>query len=256
MMQYPAAERTVIDYEKDYVTSFPVALDTDIFLSCVEKISIKEGLLAIEDYGRLVLQGTYLDFWQWLYEDVPYQKDNVLAQIACYAENDRVREDKQKILEAFRYDAYAASRFVVPISFHSAQPEISYSQRRRVVAQTVEKERKAYFKELQKYSHSFTKFSIETESAAVFRKSTEKECQRYLREIDNITLCTAFVLYYPSQRDRIIEFLSGRLRIMILEDMKGFVKSEDFSLSACVESEQKIMKIIRKVQEKVGQSLS
>ena len=138
----------------------------------------------------------------------------------------------------------------MPVFFHSDKPQISYIQRRRMIAKNVEIERNQYFKELLKYSHSFTKFSIKTESAALFRQSSKRESQRYLRDIDTYDLCRAFVLYFPSHRDWIMESMSLRLRNRLLEDMKEYVKGEDFSLEDCVQAEQNITEIIRKIQEK------
>ena len=122
--------RSEIDYYKDYLA--PFSTDIDTVVQFIEKISIREGKLAIERYGRLVLQGTYLDFWKWLYEDTPYQKDEVLAQIACYAENDNVRENKQKLFEALeKFDVYAASDLEMQVSFHSDKPKLGYTQRKK-----------------------------------------------------------------------------------------------------------------------------
>lgn len=241
--------RDATDYYKDYLTPLPVDIDTVI--QSMEKISIKEGILAIEGYGLLVLQGTCLDFWKWLYEEQAFRKDGILTKIACYAENDEVRADKQKLLEVVeKYDEYIVSDLVVPVAFHSDKQLLSYTQRRRIVARDVEMERNRYFKELQKYSHSLTKFSMETESAALFRQSTQKQCQRYLRDIDTYDLCRAFVLYDPAQRDWIMEAISIRLRNMLLEDMKWYVQGEEFSLDDCVQSEYKITGIIRRIKAK------
>lgn len=185
---------------KDYLTTLPMDIETVI--QFIGKIWFKEGILAIEGYGRLVLQGTYLDFWNWIYEDREYQKDEMLIQIACYAENNEVRANKQKLFEALKkYDEYAVAELVQPLSFYSEKTELGYTQRKRIVEKKVEDERSTYLKELKKYSHSFAKFSIETESAELFLKSTKKECQAYLRQIENVDLYRAFVLYQPSQRD-------------------------------------------------------
>lgn len=242
-------DRDQTDYYKDYLTPFPKDIDTVV--QFMEQIAIKEGTLAIEEYGLLVLQGTYFDFWKWIYEEQAFQKDEVLIQIACYAENDEVRENKQKLLETVgKNDEYTFSNLVKPVSFHADKPLFRYGQRRRMVARTVEIEKNRYFKELQKFSHSFTKFSIETESATLFLQSSKKECQRYLREIDTYDLCRAFILYNPTQRDWIMESISLRLRNMLLEDMKCYVRSKEFSLDACVQSEHKITDIIKTIKVK------
>lgn len=236
---------------REYITDFP--MDVETVAQFIPQIWLKEGTLAIEGYGRLVLQGTYLDFWKWIYEEKQYHEDVLLTQIACYAKNDEVRANKQKLLEMLqRYDEYTVSELVLPISWHFEKPPLGYSQRRRTVAGKVEKERLVSLKEMKKFSHSFTKFSIETESAALFCQSSKEECQIYLRQIENGDLYRAFVLYYPSQRDWVMEAISLRLRILLLEDMKTFVQPEYFSLTDCIESEHKIAGIIKKVKEKVG----
>lgn len=236
---------------KDYITSLPMDIET--VTQSIKKIWLKEGALAIEDYGRLVLWGTYLDFWRWIYEEKEYQKDEVLTQIACYAEDDEVRINKQRLFDVLKkYDEYAVEGLVLSLSFHSEKTQISYSLRRRDVACKVEIRRTACLKKLIEYSHSFKKFSLNTQSAAIFCQSTQEECQLYLRQIENGDLCRAFVLYYPSERDKVMESISPRLRIMLLEDMETFANADYFTLSECVESEHKITCILKKMNEEVG----
>ena len=103
--------------------------------------------------------------------------------------------------------------------------------------------------ELKTFSHSFKRFSIETESAALFQKSTKEECQVYLRQITNEDLCRVFILYNPWQRDMVMESISPRLQILLLEDMKTWLKSKQFRLSDCVQAEQKVSCVINVVKQ-------
>ncbi|MDD6491431.1 MAG: hypothetical protein PUG54_04275 [Firmicutes bacterium] len=224
--------------------------DIEAITENIERIWVKEGTLAIEGYGMSVLRGTYLDFWKWIYEEKEFRQDEMLTQIACYAANDEVRVNKKRLIEILRkYDEYALYDLVLPLSMYTEKPKFSYSNRRKIVAKQVERERKIYLNELKTFSHSFTKFSIETASAALFQKSTKEECQAYLRQIATGDLCRVFILYNPWQRDLVLESISARLQIFLLEDMKALVRSKQFKLSDCVESEHKIAQIIHMVKQ-------
>lgn len=225
-------------------------MDLETVIQNIERIWLKEGTLAIEGYGMSAFQGTYLDFWKWIYEEKEFQQDEMLTQIACYAENDEVRANKQRLIEILKkYDEYAVSGLVLPLLVYTEKPKLSYSSRRSIVAQKVEMERNAYLNELKTFSYSFKKFSIETESAALFQKSTKEECQAYLRQITNEDLCRLFILYNPWQRDVVMESISPRLQILLLEDMKALVRSKQFRLSYCVQAEQKVTCIINIVKQ-------
>ena len=216
----------------------------------IERVWLKEGTLAIEEYGMSVLQGTYLDFWKWIYEEKEFRQDEILTQIACYAENDEVRVNKQRMIEILKkYDEYAVSVLMLPLLMYTEKPKLSYSSRRRIVVHKVEMERNSYLNELKIFSHSFKKFSIETQSAALFQKSTKEECQAYLRQITNQDLCRVFILYNPWQRDMVMESISPRLQILLLEDMKALVQSKQFRLSDCVQAEQKVSCVINLVKQ-------
>lgn len=239
-----------LGFYKDYITEF--STDIDMVVRLIEWTSRKEGILAMEDYGLMILQGTYRDFWKWLYEEKEIQNDRLLTQIACYVQDEMVMKNKKKLLETFeKYDPLTAAELNRPLLFYTNVPIVSYSQRYRVVAGNIEIIRYKHFMELQKYNHSFTKFSIETESAAIFRVSSEKRRQRYLRDIANCNLKKAFILYYPSHRDLILECMSLRLRNLLLEDMIDYVRQDDFCLDDCVCSEHKITDIIRKINKSV-----
>ena len=219
--------------------------DIEAITENIERIWVKEGTLAIEGYGMSVLRGTYLDYWKWIYEEKEFRQDEMLTQIACYAASDEVCVNKKRLIEILKkYDEYALSDLVLPLSMYTEKPKQSYSDRREIVAKQVEMERKIYLNELKTFSHSFTKFSIETESAALFQKSTKEECQAYLRQITNEDLCRVFILYDPWQRDLVLESISARLQVFLLENMKALLQSKQFKLSDCVESEKKIVQII------------
>lgn len=218
----------------------------------IERVWLKEGALAIEEYGMSVLQGTYLDFWRWIYEEKEFQQDEILTQIACYAENNEVRVNKQRLIEILkRHDEYAVSGLVLPLLMYNEKPKFRYSERRRIVFKKLEMQRTTYLNDLKAFSHSFKKFSIETESAALFQKSTKEECQVYLREITNEDLCKAFILYKPWQRDMVMESISPRLQILLLEDMKAWFKSKEFRLSDCTEAEHKIAYTVNIVKQEL-----
>lgn len=224
-------------------------MDVEVVIQNIKRIWLKEGTLAIEEYGMSVFEGTYLDFWKWIYEEKEFRQDEILTQIACYAENDEVRVNKQRLVEILKkYDEYAISGLVLPLLMYNEKPKLSYSGRRRIVIQKVEMDRKTYLNELKNFSHSFKKFSIETESAVLFQKSTKEECQVYLRQITNKDLCRAFILYNPCQRDIVMESISPRLQILLLEDMKALVQSKQFRLSDCVQAEQKVSCVINIVK--------
>ena len=230
---------------KEYLRSFPMDIETVI--QVIEKIWIKEGSLAIEDYGKLLLKGTYLDFWKWLYEETDYRRDEILSQIACYAENDEVRANKERLFDALKkYAAYPVYELERSHFSSLNKPQMSYRHRRRIVAREVEMEKNAYLKELKTYSHSFTKFSIDTESAFLFAQCSKEERNAYLRQIVCDDLSRALVLYQPSQRDMVLGEMSPRIQNMILGDMKDFVKSRQFSLEECVEAEHKIRDCINR----------
>lgn len=218
----------------------------------IERVWLKEGTLAIEEYGMSVLQGTYLDFWRWIYEEKEFRQDEILTQIACYAENDEVRVNKQRLIEILkRHDEYAVFGLVLPLLMYNEKPKLSYSERRRIVFKKLEMQRDTYLNDLKAFSHSFKKFSIETESAALFQKSTKEECQVYLREITNEDLCRAFILYKPWQRDMVMESISPRLQILLLEDMRAWLKSKEFRLSDCTEAEHKIAYTVNIVKQEL-----
>lgn len=237
-----------INIYKKYVTTMP--MDINEVVEAAEKIAIKEGSLAIEEFGLWVLHGTYYDFWKWIYEEQEIQGDEILTEVACYTQNGEIMKNKQKLLEVIKTcDPYTASELKLPVVFRTEKPPVSYCQRRRVIARDIEIARSRYYKELQKYNHSLTKFSIETESAQLWKKSSKSERQHYLREINTYDLTRAFILYCPSQRDLILECMSLRLRNLLLEDMKSYVEHKDFSLDECVQSECKITDIIKKINQ-------
>lgn len=227
-------------------------MDIEAVIQNIKRIWLKEGTLAIEEYGMSVLQGTYLDFWKWIYEEKEFRQDEILTQIACYAENDEVRVIKQRMIETLKkYDEYAVFGLVLPLLMYTEKPKLSYSSRRRIIVQKVEMERNTYLNELKIFSHSFKKFSIETQSAALFQKSTKEECQAYLRQITNQDLCRAFILYKPWQRDMVMESISPRLQILLLEDMKAWLNSRQFRLSDCTEAEHKIAHTVHLVKQEM-----
>lgn len=227
-------------------------MDLEAVIQNIEKIWLKEGTLAIEGYGMSFFQGTYLDFWKWIYEEKEFQQDEMLTQIACYAENDEVYSNKQGLIEMLKkYDGYAVSDLVLPIFMYTEKPKLSYLNRRKIVEKRVEMERNTYLSELRTFSHSFSKFSIETESAVLFQESTKEECQVYLRQITNEDLCKAFCLYNPRQRDLVMESISPRLQILLLEDMKALLQSKQFRLSDCVQAEHKIVSVIDIVKQEL-----
>ena len=227
-------------------------MDIEAVIQNIKRIWLKEGTLAIEEYGMSVLQGTYLDFWKWIYEEREFHQDEILTKIACYADNDEVRVNKQRLVEILKkYDEYAVSGLVLPLLMYNEKPKLSYSGRRRIVVQKVEMERKTYLNELKTFSHSFKKFSIETKSAALCQKSTKEECQAYLRQIANEDLCRAFILYKPCQRDMVMESISPRLQILLLEDMKVVAQSRQFRLSDCIEAEHKIAHTVNIVKQEL-----
>ena len=227
-------------------------MDIEAVIQNIERIWLKEGTLAIEEYGMSVLQETYLDFWKWIYEEKEFRQDEILTQIACYAENDEVHTNKQRLIGILKkYDEYAVAGIVQPLLMCTEKQKFSYSGRRKIVAQKVERERNIYLNELKIFSHSFQKFSIETESAALFQESTKEDCQAYLRQITNQDLCRAFILYNPWHRDMVMEAISPRLQILLLEDMKALTKSRQFRLSDCIEAEHKITRIINIVKQEL-----
>ena len=65
-------------------------MDIEAVVQNIERIWVKEGTLAIEEYGMSVFRGTYLDFWKWIYEEKEFRQDEMLTRIACYTENDEV----------------------------------------------------------------------------------------------------------------------------------------------------------------------
>ena len=226
--------------------------DIEAITENIERIWVQEGTLSIEGYGMSVLRGTYLDFWKWIYEEKEFRQDEMLTQIACYAANDEVRVNKKRLIEILKkYDEYALSDLTLPLSMYTEKPKYSYSNRRKIVAKEVEMERKIYLNELKTFSHSFTKFSIETESAELFLESTKEECQAYLRQIATGDLCRVFILYNPWQRDLVLVSISARLQIFLLEDMKALTKSRQFRLSDCIEAEHKITRIINIVKQEL-----
>ena len=225
-------------------------MDLEGVIQNIERIWLKEGSLAIEGYGMSVFQGTYLDFWKWIYDEKKFQQDEILTQIACYVENDEVRINKQRIIEILKkYDEYAVSDLVLSLSLYTEKPKLSYLKRRKIVEKKLKMERNIYLSELLTFSHSFSKFSIETESAALFQESTKEECEVYLRQITNEDLCKAFILYNPWQRDVVMESISPRLQILLLGDMKTLIRSKQFRLSDCVQAEHNITCIIDTVKQ-------
>lgn len=107
-----------------------------------------------------------------------------------------------------------------------------------------------HLKELKEYSDSFTEFSIKTESAELFQKAAEEECAAYLRQIDNLDLSWAFLLYYPSDRNRILKELTTRLQIEILENMMYITQTDMVSLQKCIDAEKKIADVIKQTNER------
>jgi hypothetical protein len=171
----------------------------------------------------------------------------VLTRIACYCADEEVRENKRKLLELA--GKYIPRDDYQKVCFQYEEPTVGYGQRRREIAWKIEAGINARLKELKAYSRTFTRFSIETESARMFCQSTVEERRNYMGEITNADWCRAFILYFPSQRECMLqEVYSPGIQARILQDMKGFAKSKDFSLSECVEAEKRILDRI--VQQK------
>jgi hypothetical protein len=178
-----------IDFVKDFLELSH--MDVDAMIRHLPEVW-KEGFINVWIYGEVALEGTYWDFWKWENESNLYHNDKVLTAIACYCSDDKVLENKKKLLEAAM--KYIARDDYQNVSFHCDKPTVGYAQRRREISWKAAVEDNAWLKELKAYSRTFTRFSIETTSARLFRESTPDERRRYWKEIPTKDWCQAFIL--------------------------------------------------------------
>ncbi|MGN0483755.1 MAG: hypothetical protein ACI4HI_09410 [Lachnospiraceae bacterium] len=229
-------------------------LDIDAFFKELERIYYREGVLAIEAYGMEYLEGTYLDFWRWIYEASveDYQRDEILTQIACYAKTDLVRRNKQKIYKAVELaDTYTFSLQKTGLSFCSQKPSITYDERAKVLEKQQEMEMEAEVKKLKDFSDSFTQFSRATTSGAWFQNSSSKKRQYFLTQIDDRELTAIFFLYTPYQRNCILEEMSIRMQHMVLQLMKIMVEEKEFPVEEWISIERNVTAKIEKYKEEL-----
>jgi hypothetical protein len=158
-------------------------------------------------------------------------------------------ENKQKLLEA-AIEYVTSNDWYADVRFHRDKPTVGYAERHREIAWKLEVEINEWLKEAKAYSRAFTRFSIETESARLFRQSSTKERRSFWRKIPYADWGRAFILYFPDQRECVLQEMTdpGR-QARMLEEMKAFAKSKDFSLSECVEAENRILEQMTQLKE-------
>ena len=103
---------------------------------------------------------------------------------------------------------------------------------------------KEVLKKLYAWSKGYRKFVCYPLSACFLQERTIKEIIRFYEKTNNEELAKAFVLYPHDIREKILWCLDDEEQKAIFENMYQFVRTNAFSLSACVEAEKTIQDIL------------
>ena len=97
------------------------------------------------------------------------------------------------------------------------------------------------------WSKGFHKFVCTPLSAGFLQERTSKEIVRVLDKVNSDELAMVFVLYPHRIREKILLCLNDHLQRRILEIMYQYVRTNAFSLSKCVETENVMQDILAKL---------
>lgn len=92
-------------------------------------------------------------------------------------------------------------------------------------------------KKLYCWSKGFQKFACYPLSARFLQNRTSKEIVRFVSRVNSEILAKVFVLYPHIAREEILWCLNDDVQMSILENMYQYVRSNEFSLTECVDTE-------------------
>lgn len=87
------------------------------------------------------------------------------------------------------------------------------------------------------WSKGFQKFACYPLSARFLQNRTSKEIVRFVSRVNSEILAKVFVLYPHIAREEILWCLNDDVQMSILENMYQYVRSNEFSLTECVDTE-------------------